>query len=108
MRKIIKEANLKDWMLSKLDNNQLKECNTYITKYHFGEMIDWNIQTAMYSMLKDLISTMDLKYLSDIAEIYKKSGNINDISIQLEDAILDVLISKRLIRTKNKTNKILI
>lgn len=78
-----------------------------ITKQHFGEMIEYNIQTTMYHLLVDIVSTIDLKHLSTIAELYK-TNNINNISAQLEDAILDVLIQKRLIKNKKPKNKLII
>lgn len=91
-------------------DKQKKLCKE-ITKYHFGEIIDWNIQTSMYELLTYVVGSIDLKYLSAIATMYKSNGNINDISAQLEDAILDVLIQKRLIKNKipkPKKNKLII
>lgn len=79
-----------------------------VAKYHFGEMIEWNVQTSMYSLLASIIENIDLKHLSTIAELYKTNGNINNISAQLEDAILDVLIQKRLIKNKKPKNKLII
>ena len=78
-----------------------------VAKYHFGKMIEWNVQTSMYSLLASIIENIDLKYLSTIAELYK-ADNINNISAQLEDAILDVLILKRLIKNKKPKNKLII
>lgn len=105
-------ANFWNWVESKNtpQDKHIKLCKE-ITKYHFGEIIDWNIQTSMYHLLVDIISTIDLEYLSTIATMYKFNGNINDISAQLEDAILDVLIQKRLIKNKKpkpKKNKLII
>ncbi len=97
------------WVESK-NNPQdkcIKACKE-ITKQHFDEMLEWNIQTTMYHLLVDIIDTIDLKHLSNIAELYKRDGHINDISAQLEDAILDVLIQKRLIKNKKPKNKLII
>ena len=96
------------WVESKNNpqDKYIKACKE-ITKQYFGEMIEYNIQTTMYHLLVDIVSTIDLKYLSTIAELYK-TNNINNISTQLEDAILDVLIQKRLIKNKKPKNKLII
>lgn len=104
-------ANFWNWVESKNtpQDKHIKLCKE-ITKQYFGEMIEYNIQTTMYHLLVDIISTIDLKYLSIIAELYK-NNDINDISAQLEDAILGVLIQKRLIKNKKpkpKKNKLII
>lgn len=96
------------WVESKNNpqDKYTKACKE-INKQHFDEMLEWNIQTTMYHLLVDIVSTIDLKYLSTIAELYK-ADNINNISAQLEDAILDVLIQKRLIKNKKPKDKLII
>ena len=66
-------------------NNKHKE----IINYHFDK-IDWNIQTSVYGMLTRLFAELDEKHLNDIADLYNINGNIEQISAQLNDAILDV------------------
>ena len=89
-----------------ISNKSTKFCKEF-TKYHFDE-IELNYQTTIYYMLRELIDAIDLKHLSNIAELYKRDGNINNISVQLEDAILDTLINKRLIKNKKQKNKLII
>lgn len=69
-----------------------------VIDYHFDEMIDWNIQTSMYAMLMNLISRMDPSYLNIMADLYNQDGNIEQISVQLEDVILDILKNRKLIK----------
>lgn len=68
-----------------------------VIDYHFGEIIDWNIQTSMYAMLMNLISRMDTRYLQDMADLYNKD-DIDQISVQLENVILDILKDRKLIK----------
>ena len=66
-----------------------------VIDYHFDEMIDWNIQTSMYAMLMNLISRMEPSYLTIMADLYNQDGNIDQITVQLEDVILDVLKDRK-------------
>lgn len=51
----------------------------------------------MYAMLMNLISRMDTRYLQDMADLYNKD-DIDQISVQLENVILDILKDRKLIK----------
>lgn len=93
---------------------KLQEAYQLIAKEHFGEMIDWNIQTSMYGMLLPLIKEIDERYLNELS----KCNDITNVSVQLEDAILATMLNKGitfqhqeiltltdLLRTYRKENK---
>ncbi len=63
----------------------------------FGELIDWNVQTSMYSMLYTLIYHIDDAHLKTFAKSYEDGWN-EDIEVQLRDAMKDVLKSKGLLK----------
>lgn len=68
---------------------------------HFGELIDWNVQTSVYSMLCTLIHHIDEKHLKTFAKAYKEHWN-QDIEVQLKDAMIDVLKFKGLLNDEIK------
>ena len=72
-------------------NEKCKE----VAEVHFGEIIDWNIQTSMYGLLSCLIHNIDIKHLETMAKSYKEGWN-EDIEVQLRDALKDVLREKGL------------
>ena len=73
-------------------NEKCKE----VAEAHFGEIIDWNVQTSMYGMLCCLIHNIDEKHLKSIAKSYEEGWN-EDIEVQLRDALRDVLKAKGLL-----------
>ena len=73
------------------------EAHHRVIDFHFGELIDWNIQTSIYQMLFDLLSRMDETYLISLSKV----NDITDVSIQLEDAILEVLKDKKIEYSEN-------
>ena len=88
---------IKEFFTSKTFHEKMNENHKEIINYHFDK-IDWNIQTSVYGMLTRLFTELDEKHLNDIADLYNRNRNIEQISAQLNDAILDVLKSKNLIK----------
>ena len=88
---------IKEFFTSKTFHEKMNENHKEIINYHFDE-IDWNIQTSVYGMLTRLFNELDEKHLKDMADLYNRNGDIEQISTQLNDAILDVLRSKNLIK----------
>jgi hypothetical protein len=94
---------IKEFFTSKTFHEKMNGKHKEIVNYHFDN-IEWNIQTTVYGMLTRLFNELDEKHLKDIADLYNKNGNIEQISAQLDDAILDVLKSKKLIKGSNGKN----
>lgn len=94
---------IKEFFISKTFHEKVNGKHKEIVNYYFDN-IEWNIQTTVYGMLTRLFNELDEKHLKDIADLYNKNGNIEQISAQLDDAILDVLKSKKLIKCSNCKN----
>lgn len=71
---------------------------------HFGEIIDWNIQTTMYNLQLDVVHNMDEEFQRQIADVINKDKDrrfAKNISASLEDAIIDTLKHKGMLDDKN-------
>lgn len=61
--------------------------NRRVAERHFGEMIDWNVQTSMYSLLTGVIREIDPKYLKEML-------NNECFDVQLKEALETVCKEK--------------
>ena len=88
---------IKNFFKQKSFHKEMNDKHREIINYHFDNM-EWNIQTTTYNLLTRLFYELDEEYLKDIAHLYTNNGEINNITIQLEDAIIDVLKHRKLIK----------
>ena len=88
---------IKNFFKQKSFHEEMNDKHRKIINYHFDNM-EWNIQTTTYNLLTRLFCELDEEYLKDIAHLYTNNGDINNITIQLEDAIMDVLKHRKLIK----------
>jgi hypothetical protein len=70
MLEVIKKV-FKGKTSNEIYNEKCKE----VAEVHFGEIIDWNIQTSMYGMLCCLIHNIDENHLETMAKSYKEGWN---------------------------------
>ena len=87
---------IKEWFRPKTYEEIEVAKYKHIVDNHFGELIDWNLQTSMYSMLVSLIHNIDDVHLQTMAELHNENL-LENIEVQLKDAIQDVLKMKGLI-----------